>query len=259
MGEWSDYGVPGQDFPGSATSGYDDPNYGADDMGSDFGYDPGNAGAYTDQGGLTFDDTGQAYGPDIADPGADWAMDAFAGSGGAMNTGTGWGELTRGVGRLASDWSVGGRNGIVYRGGGGNVATGGDVGGADVDFGDLPGGPPYRVMGAGTSRTAMILRAVAQNVGMRIRLRTIVFMIARLGWQAAARATGLGARDLLYLFLKKKTSRRGRLGPHLRTIEKRCRQADRYRHRVSKLAGRIHAHRAHGGGGHRGRKRARKR
>lgn len=258
MGEWSDYGVPGEDFPGaSATSGYDDPNYGIDELGlpsgEEFAFDPGNAGAYTDEGGLTFDDTGAAYGPDINDPGANWSLDDFAGPGGAMNTGTSWGELASGTSKLAGYFSAGGPKGV-------RMGTGADVGGADVDFGDLPGGPPpYRVMSAGTSRTALILRQVAQNVGMRIRLRTIVFMIARLGWMAAARATGLTAKDLLYLFIKKKTQRKGRLGPHLRTIERRCRQADRYRHRVSKLAGRIHAHRAHAGGGgkRRGRKRGR--
>lgn len=258
-------GEPYDDIPselGGSSSDWnpDEPDPGYDpgglSDGSDFGYDPGNAGAYTDQGGMTFDDSGQAYGPDLVDPGAEWSMDDFAGAGGAMNTGTGWGQLAgfAGGGQLA------GFKGLSIGGPGGFRVGSGDASGGDVDFGDLPQtGPGYRVLGAGTSRTSMILRQVAQNVGMRIRLRTIVFMIARLGWMAAARATGLTAKDLLYLFIKKKTQRKGRLGPHLRTIERRCRQADRYRHRVSKLAGRIHAHRAHAGGGgkRRGRKRGR--
>ncbi|HLQ23037.1 MAG TPA: hypothetical protein VK132_07515 [Gemmatimonadales bacterium] len=90
--------------------------------------------------------------------------------------------------------------------------------------------------GGAMSRYGAIMRRVAQTTGMRVRLATVLFLIAKIGWAAAAAATGLGAQDLLWLFVRSKTRRRGARGPHLHTIVKRCRQAARYRAMLSRTA-----------------------
>jgi len=100
--------------------------------------------------------------------------------------------------------------------------------------------------GGAMSRYGAIMRHVAQVTGMRVRLATVLFLIAKIGWAAAAAATGLGAQDLLWLFIRSKTRRRGSRGPHLHTIVKRCRQAARYRAMLSRTAQQC----GYGHGGH---------
>lgn len=211
---------------------------------SQAGYDPGlTEGLYSlgggDAGSDYSDYAGGVQGDDVAQTGADWAVDDWAGP---YSAGSG---LDAGAGALAQmARGLVGPNGYIYDtrpnlGIGPDVSLRSEEGGSIMP---VPGLVPQRSM------AAALLKQIARNIGHRVSLAAAVSLIFKLGWQAASQALGVPPQGLMALVVAKRTSRRGRLGPHLRTIERRCRQADGYRHRIAKLAGKVHAHRPSSGG-----------
>lgn len=210
------------------------------------GYDPGLAeGLFSMGGGDAASDYsdygGGVQGDDVAQTGADWAIDDWAGP---YSAGSG---LDAGAGALATmARGLVGPNGYLYDTRP-NIGVGPDVslrseGGSIMP---VPVGPI-----APRSMAAALLKQIARNIGHRVSLAAAVSLIFKLGWQAASQALGVPPQGLMALVVAKRTSHRGRLGPHLRTIERRCRQADGYRRRIAKLAGKVHAHRTSSGSGY---------
>lgn len=210
------------------------------------GYDPGLAeGLYSMGGGDAASDysdyAGGLQGDDLQDTGADWALDDWAGP---YSAGSG---LDAGAGALAKM-----ARGLVGPGGylydtGDNLGVGPPVqlrsqGGGRYGIMPVPG-MPMVPRGSVRPWLSLLLKTIANNVGHAVSARAVLALVMKWGWQAASQALGVDAGSLLKLFVLKRTARygRGRLGPHLRTIERRCRQADGYRRRVARLAGRIHA------------------
>jgi hypothetical protein len=102
-----------------------------------------------------------------------------------------------------------------------------------------------------------IVRFVRQNTGLRVTARSIVGLIVRYGFQAAAALTQLDFGSLLKLFMRQKGVTHHRRGPGLYTVARKLRAADRLRATAARILGRSHGHRrrAHRRHHHFGRKR----
>ena len=92
------------------------------------------------------------------------------------------------------------------------------------------------------STSGDIVRWVRQNSGLRVTARSIVGLIVRYGFKAAAALTQLDPQYLLSLFMQQKGVVHHRRGPGLYTVARKLRAADRLRHTVARVLGR-------GGGG----------
>lgn len=103
-----------------------------------------------------------------------------------------------------------------------------------------PGGS-YSAANAGA-----IVRAIRQNTGLRVTARSIVGLIVRYGFQAAAALTKAEPGALLTLFMRAKGVRHHRRGPGLYTVARRLRAADRMRATAARILGRggLHVGRA---------------
>ncbi len=98
---------------------------------------------------------------------------------------------------------------------------------------------------ADASSAGAIVRSVRQNTGLRVTARSIVGLIIRYGFPAAAALTKLDLPSLLALFMREKGVRHHRRGPGLYTIARKLRSADRLRASVGRILGRARP------GGHR--------
>ncbi|HET9683726.1 MAG TPA: hypothetical protein VFP15_06455, partial [Gemmatimonadaceae bacterium] len=132
--------------------------------------------------------------------------------------------------------SIGGPKGITYSG---------------PDQGALPNlgtSPSVQLRSQTAGRTKGILQAIAARVGKHVALHSIALLVGKYGLPAVSAAFGIGAEDLLFLIAQYtvKRGRRGRRGPHLHTVLKRIKRAERYKHMLrhyASLAG-IHRHHA---------------
>jgi hypothetical protein len=98
----------------------------------------------------------------------------------------------------------------------------------------VPGGT-----NSGTLGTAGAIVRYARNMtGLRVTARSIVGLIVRYGFPAAAALTKLDMRSLLTLFMREKGVRHHRRGPGLYTVARKLRAADRLRHTVARILGR---------------------
>jgi hypothetical protein len=107
--------------------------------------------------------------------------------------------------------------------------------------------PAVRARGETSASVAgAIVRQVRATTGLRVTAHSIVALIVRYGFEAAARLTGLAAQQLLTLFMAQKGVRHHRRGPGLYTIARKFRQHARLQATVSRILGRGgHAQRRH--------------
>ncbi len=91
-----------------------------------------------------------------------------------------------------------------------------------------------------TSSAGDIVRYVRQNTGLRVTARSIVGLIVRYGFQAAAALTQLDFGSLLKLFMRQKGVTHHRRGPGLYTVARKLRAADRLRATAARILGRAH-------------------
>lgn len=217
MGEFTDWGGMGLDGSGGGQL----PDADVDTAGA--GGDPFGGGDFggVDPGGDFAESASQGALPG----GADGQYSPFSPNGGVDVTDL-WG--TSQASMLAKSFSLGP---------GGNIMK--------YDDGGSSGGA---VVGGARASTAAIVRYVKQTTGLRVTARSIVGLIVRYGFPAAAALTKLQLPQLLALFMQQKGVRHHRRGPGLYTIGRKLRAADRLRQHVARVLGR--------GGGHR-RRRAR--
>jgi hypothetical protein len=90
--------------------------------------------------------------------------------------------------------------------------------------------------------TSDIVRFVRQSTGLRVTANSIVALIVRYGFQAAAALTRLDFASLLQLFMSKKGVRHHRRGPGLYTVARKLRAADRLRQTCARILGRGGSH-----------------
>jgi hypothetical protein len=109
--------------------------------------------------------------------------------------------------------------------------------------------PARGVSGGGFSNSLLgqVLKTMSQALGFRVTRKKLFRLIAELGLNFVLRAANITPAAMLELYGKRK--KRGSRGPHLRTIEKRVRQAAGYKHRLQRALSHVNALR--GGGGHR--------
>jgi len=120
--------------------------------------------------------------------------------------------------------------------------------GAMPNLGMMPMPAPLRARGATValstaSSAGDIVRYVRQNTGLRVTARSIVGLIVRYGFQAAAALTQLDFGSLLKLFMRQKGVTHHRRGPGLYTVARKLRAADRLRATAARILGRAHGHR----------------
>jgi hypothetical protein len=103
-----------------------------------------------------------------------------------------------------------------------------------------PAGAPESML------TGDIVRWVRAATGLRVSAASIVGLIVRYGFQAAAALTKLDFPSLLQLFMQAKGVRHHRRGPGLYTIARKLRAADRLRDTCRRILGGGHTgyHRA---------------
>jgi len=223
MGEFSDWGgmgLPGDTDVGPAGAG-GDPYGGMDDL--------GDLGSFV-----------EALPTGALPGGADNQFTPFSPNGGFDFT-----DVLRGTGyRLPPQRSILAKQPLF--GGGGmlyNTTPASPYGG---DVPNLGTGPQVLTRSqADASSAGAIVRSVRQNTGLRVTARSIVNLIIRYGFPAAAALTKLDLPSLLALFMREKGVRHHRRGPGLYTIARKLRAADRLRHTVARVLGRARP------GGHR--------
>jgi len=96
-----------------------------------------------------------------------------------------------------------------------------------------------------SSSTGEIVRWVRENTGLRVTAASIVGLIVRYGFRAAAALTQLDLRSLLALFMQKKGVRHHHRGPGLYTVARKLRSADRLRATAARILGRGYAYHRH--------------
>jgi hypothetical protein len=204
---------------------YEDP--GGTDMlgvpGYDSGYDQGYAGAETPDPETVDDTEAGAIMPGEESVPFD-------------SSGSGWQSATSAAASLIPKLTPAIFN--QYNGQLPNLGTTPDVSGSKL--------PASGGAGAGGSRMRAIMAAVRARVGRSVSPRAILQVIGKLGWTAAAQATGLGLADLQYIVMRQTAKRfRRRRGPHLYTVAKRIRQGHHYEKMLAKLASKVHVRRHH--------------
>jgi len=229
MGEWGDYGAPEADPA----------NYGIDTAPTGAGADP--FGGTDDPYG-----TGDPY--NSALPGGtaeEWSTGMLPGGADGQlspySPGGGW-DATNIFSRPAA-WLGAGRG---FAGmGTGSMPVGG-AGGLMVPMRRAYGGGAAVTLGA-QSTSGDIVRWVRQNSGLRVTARSIVGLIIRYGFKAAAALTQLDPSYLLSLFMQQKGVVHHRRGPGLYTLARKFRKYESLKRTVARVLGR-------GGGGHRHRR-----
>ena len=83
-----------------------------------------------------------------------------------------------------------------------------------------------------------LVRWVRQSSGLRVTAQSIVGLIVRYGFRAAAALTRLDMSGLLAIFMSKKGVRHHRRGPGLYTVSRKLRAADRLAATVSRIMSR---------------------
>lgn len=217
-----DYGffgdVLGQDYGGDvdvATAGAGGDPYGGGDWGG-------------------FDDGAEAYATGMLPGGAENQFTPFSPGGGWDFT-----DVLKGAaggGAMLARGLVG-PNGYLY-----DTRSGG--GGGEIP--NLGVGPMVRSRSQGgvpvaldtTSSAGDIVRWVRQSTGLRVTARSIVSLIVRYGFNAAAALTQLDFGSLLKLFMRQKGVTHHRRGPGLYTLARQFRKYERLKHTVSKILGR---------------------
>lgn len=212
MSEFSDWG--GMGLPGPDT----------DTAPAGAGGDPYGGGDYSGIGDIDVEalPTGALPG------GADGQLTPFSPNGGWDFTDV----LKGGVPSiLAKGRPLVGPNGYFYDPGGGELPNLGTY-------------PPVRSrsQAVGTldasSSAGDIVRWVRQNTGLRVTARSIVGLIVRYGFKAAAALTQLDFGSLLKLFMRQKGVTHHRRGPGLYTVARKLRAADRLRATAARILGR---------------------
>lgn len=243
MGEWSDI-----DFSNGGTGIMDSPD----------GFD-GGGGGDSGGGGAGWSDSGQddlygdvnAGGDPYGGDGSDFPSDAGTTGmlpGGAdgqltpFSPGGGF-DFTNVLGGMARAVGGGARARpaayLQYQGpsaGGFQAGTG-----PGPNIGTFPMPPPQLAGRGGPStaqRVGLVVRGIRAATGMRVSARSLVGLIVKYGFQAAANLTGAAPADLLTVFFAAKGVRHHRRGPGLYTIGRKLRAADRLRHRAAKILGR---------------------
>jgi len=255
MGEWSDFDMPDLD-PGLVDNlnapnpayalGASDAAGGWTDTGQDDVYGDVNAGG-DPFGGDGSDFPSDAASTGMLPGGADGQLTPFSPGGGF--------DFTNLLGGLAGGGARARQIGTQVTGPFGfNYNSGPGVNAVPM----LPPGRPGAPGQPGTMTTAqkvgLVVRGIRAATGMRVSGRSLVGLIVKYGFQAAAKLTGAAMGDLLTVFFAAKGVRHHRRGPGLYTIGRKLRAADRLRHRAQKILGRsMHAHR--GGGRFRKRRR----
>lgn len=229
MGEYSDWSGPAD--PSELGGNMSDWNPGSDDVApAGSGGDPYGGGDW-DMGGQDFT---EASTTGVLPGGADGQYSPWSPNGG-FDVSDAW-RLAAGSGILPglaqhAGLTIGGPNGINL-GTSPQVLSRSQAGGAGVSASD-------------------IVRSVRQSTGLRVTAKSIVNLIVRYGFPAAARLTGLAAQQLLVLFMRQKGVVHRKRGPGLYTIARKLRQAERLQHTVSRILGRARhaapARRARGG------------
>jgi hypothetical protein len=97
----------------------------------------------------------------------------------------------------------------------------------------LPANASGCPMSVGAYRSAL-LRQASAAAGFRISWKKLLYILLHFGIEIAKRLTQLDEASILWLYTTR--PHRGRRGPHLRTIAKRARQVQGYRHSIARIA-----------------------
>lgn len=89
-----------------------------------------------------------------------------------------------------------------------------------------------------------IVAAASQKLGKNISKRAIVAFMVKWGADVAGSALGLSKSELYTVLADVKAKPHRRRGPHLNTMVKRIRRADRYKKTLAKYARKAHVHAA---------------
>jgi hypothetical protein len=87
-------------------------------------------------------------------------------------------------------------------------------------------------MSVGAFRSSL-LRQASANAGFRITWKKLLYLLLHFGIEVVKRLTQLDESSILWLYTTR--PHRGRRGPHLRTIAKRARQVQGYRHAIARI------------------------
>ncbi len=112
--------------------------------------------------------------------------------------------------------------------------AGGFGGGGSPSVTNVGGGSCYSAPLYFGSTRSQLLRAASANAGFRITWKKLLYILLSFGIEVAKRFTGLDEGAILWLYTTR--PHRGRRGPHLRTIAKRARQVQGYRHSIARIA-----------------------
>jgi hypothetical protein len=197
-------------------------SYAGGDMTPDSSYDTAPAGAGGDPFAGASPDTTT---PETADlglmpGGGDNQFSPFSPGGGFDFTNAL--QLGAGASRLASSFNMGGPRGLTWQGG--------------PDAAPQPTGPNLGVM-SNAQQVGAIVKYIRGSTGLRVSAKSIVGLIVRYGFQAAAAMFRVDVGSLLPVFMRAKAVRHHRRGPGLYTIAKKLRRADRLRATVRHLLG----------------------
>ena len=154
---------------------------------------------------------------------------------GAPNLGSGTAALLNMPGRTqlptnipirapGTSLSIGGPYGLNYSSGGGGSAVSDPAAAGCV--------MSYSAQVAAQRR--VILQAASLNAGMRLTLKRILRLLFTFGLQFVLDLTKLQGADVAFLLTTK--PHRGRRGVFLKTVAKRARQVQGYRHRIARIA-----------------------